>query len=294
MRGGVWTRRSLLAAGAIVPALGRASEVRAEPSRVAALDWGLASTAAAIGAGPAACGECDAYRRWVGEPALPPDVVELGLRTAPSLETLAALRPDLILINSLNESLRPLLERIAPVHANNLFGQDHAPVARAIGAARELGERLDRLSQAAAFVNDTEARLARARLRLLGHSGRPIVPIGLIDARHARFYGAGSLFADVMGRIGLVSGWSAPTNAWGFSLAGIDALAACRDMDLLLIEPIPTDARRSMDQPGLWRSLVEVGRGRVIVAPPIWAFGDLSAAGRCADILTDLLAGQPR
>ncbi len=49
-----WTRRAVLAAGFAAPAL----SLRAAASpRVAALDWGLATTVAALGAGPAAVAE---------------------------------------------------------------------------------------------------------------------------------------------------------------------------------------------------------------------------------------------
>lgn len=283
-----WSRRALVATGLLVPTLG----LRGAPAapRVAALDWGLAATVAALGAGPAAVAERAGYAQWVREPALPERTEELGLRTAPSFETLAALRPDLILTNALNTAMRPQLERIAPVYASTIFSLGQAPVDGAIAAVRDLGVRLGRAAEAEALIVRADLRFATARDRLAGRSDRPIVPLGFIDARHARVYGPGSLFADVMARIGLASGWSQPTNGWGFSIIAIEALAACPDADLMVVQPVPTDVRATLDQPGLWTSLVAANRTRVKTVPPIWAFGDITAAMHCADVLADTFA----
>ncbi len=221
------------------------------------------------------------------EPPLPGGVVELGLRTAPSFEALAATKPDLILINALNTPMRARLERIAPVYANTIFSGGQDPVERAVATARELGARLDRVAGAGALVSHVTDVFAAARVRLAGVSVRPVVPLGFIDARHARICGAGSLFEGVMARVGLCLGWTKPTNAWGFSVAAVEALAACRDADLLVIEPVPTDARRLLDAPGLWSSLIAANGARVTTMPPIWAFGDITAAARCAALLAD-------
>ena len=280
-----WTRRAVLAAGFAAPAL--SLRAAAASPRVAALDWGLAATVAALGAGPGAVAERAGYDQWVREPPLPGGVVELGLRTAPSFEALSAAKPDLILINALNTPMRARLERIAPVYANTIFSGGQDPVERAVATARELGARLDRVAGAEALVSRVTDVFAAARVRLAGVSVRPVVPLGFIDARHARVYGAGSLFEGVMARVGLFPGWTKPTNAWGFSVAAVEALAACRDADLLVIEPVPTDACRLLDAPSLWSSLVAANGARVTTVPPIWAFGDITAAARCAALLAD-------
>lgn len=288
------TRRRAIAGGAASAAAGLfgllPSGAEAAGPRVAALDWGLASTVAALGAGPAAVAERDGYARWVGAPTLPAATIELGLRTGPSLETLAALKPDLILVNALNAGLRARLDTIAPTYSNTIFGVEHAPIAGAIAAARALGQRLDRSQAAEALIAATEAHFTAARLRLAARAPRPLIPLGFLDSRHVRLYGAGSLFDDVMGRIGLRNGWTGATNPWGFSLVAIEALATCPDVDLLVIDPTPADARHAMAHNGLWSALVAANRMHVIALPPIWAFGDLCAAGRCADLMAEALA----
>lgn len=286
MSGGGLTRRFVLAGGVLVPAFASAAGA---PPRVAALDWGLAATVAALGAGPFALAECDAYRHWVREPKLPSDIVELGLRTGPSFETLAALRPELILINALNSGLRSRLERIAPTYANAIFAEEHAPIERAAAAALDLGLRLGRADAAHALVEDAEAHFAAARERLAGSASRALVPVSFVDARHVRVFGPGSLFVDVMTRLGLRAGWTRPAGVWGFSVIPVETLATCGNVDILVVEPIPDPARRAMAGPGLWSALMHEIEARVLTVPPTWAFGDLTAATRWAELLAAAL-----
>ncbi len=290
------SRRAAIGGGiAALTSLGATGPGRADASHpaptVVALDWALAATAVALEADLVGVAEREAYRRWVGAPALPPEVAELGLRTAPNLEMLTALRPGLILINALNESERPRLETIAPCFSNVIYTPQHRPIERAIATTRALGALLDRANQAEAMLAHADTRFEAARRRLASTGRRrPILPVNFVDARHLRVYGAGSLFEDVARRVGLTPAWMRDTNPWGFATVGIEAMLDGVDCDILVIEPTPPAARASLDWPGLWTSLIAAGRNRVNSVPPVWAFGDMTAAARCADLLADALA----
>ncbi|MBN8941170.1 MAG: ABC transporter substrate-binding protein [Rhizobiales bacterium] len=261
----------------------------AAPERVVAIDWGLAATLLSLGVTPLGIAETRLYRTWVAEPALPPAVRDIGLRTAPNLELLATLKPDLIVMTRQSENARALLRRIAPILTIDLYADDRRPLDRALAAVRELGTAFDRQDAAIALLGRFEATLADARRRI-GSFGRPVLAIGFMDARHVRVYGQGSLFADVLDRIGLVNAWRGPTNAWGFSLADIAELAAYADSRILVIEPTPPEAAASLTRAGLWRALPFVRDGRVTPIDPVWAFGDITAAGRFAGLVAQALA----
>ena len=83
--------------------------------RIATVDWTIAETLLALGVTPLAMGDVNSYRAWVGEPRLPAEVIDIGLRAQPNRELLAELKPDLILISPLAAPLAPTLSRIAPV-----------------------------------------------------------------------------------------------------------------------------------------------------------------------------------
>ncbi len=280
--------RRTFVAGALALATGPVRAESASP-RVAALDWTLASACLSLGIVPAGVAERRLYARWVRDPALPASVAELGLRTAPSLEGLAGLKPDLILINALDEPLRPRLERIAPTLSLPIYGLERRPLALAQECLRDLGRRFGREAEAEAVLAEAERSFAHGATALAGTARRPVVVFAFEDARHIRVYGVGSLFADVLGRLGLPSGWTGPTSPWGTALAGIEAVAALAGTVLVAVEPIPTDARAMLAGDGLWPSLSASRSGALLTLPPVWAYGEVGAARRFADLLTPAL-----
>lgn len=281
------TRRDAMLAGAVALAGGRA---RADASpRVASLDWGWTATLIALGAVPVGAAERRAYTAWVATPPLPAATAELGLRAAPSLDTLAALRPDLILTNSLDAPIRPMLERIAPTLDNPTFTAARTPLADARAAARLLGDRIGRREAAETLVADIEARLAAAAARLAGRHRRPLVPIQVADRRHLTVYGPGSLFADVLAALGLLSGFPGPTGLWGAATLEVTRLAEMPAADLLLLDPVPPGAGTLVEGPNLLTALLAVTGRRLLRLPPAWAYGDLTAAARFGDLVADAL-----
>lgn len=288
-----FTRRALLAAPLSLVAMPVTSA--ADAPRVAALDWTLAAACLSLRVVPAGVAEQRLYGRWVREPALPASVAELGLRTAPSLEGLAALRPDLILINALNEPLRPRLERIAPTLSLSIYGDEGRPLALAAGALRDLGRRFERGAEAEAVLADADAAFARCAAALSGSRRAPVLAFTFEDARHIRVYGAGSLFADVLARLGLTPAWKGTTSPWGTAQADIGAAASLRGATLVAVEPVPADARAMLDGPGLWAALSAARGGAFVTLPPVWPYGEVGAARRFAELLTPvLLAAEAR
>ncbi|MGL5587407.1 MAG: iron-siderophore ABC transporter substrate-binding protein, partial [Aeromonas veronii] len=67
--------------------------VSAPLPRIATVDWTIAETLLALGVTPLAVGDAGPSQAWVGEPRLPTEVVDIGLRTQPNRKLLAELRP---------------------------------------------------------------------------------------------------------------------------------------------------------------------------------------------------------
>ena len=86
----------------------------APPKRVVTLDWRPLEDLLLLGVRPVAGADLEDFPRWV-RLSLPPGIQNLGSRTAPNLELLAALKPDLILgYTGFQGRLYPELSRIAP------------------------------------------------------------------------------------------------------------------------------------------------------------------------------------
>lgn len=283
--------RRLVLAGLATLAHGPASA--GLPTRIVALEWSIVSMLLSIGIVPVGIGETDGYRAWVGSPALPAGVSDVGIRNEPNLEALSALRPDLILVSPLSRAISPLLEAVAPVREITLYDAERAPLRRARRALTELGAELGREAAAIAAIARSEEVFSAARARLASGPRPPLVVLSFLDARHARVFGPGSLFGDVVERLGLVNGWRSAANDWGYALVGIEALALLPDAALVVVEPVPPDVRLRTTGPSLWTNLPAVRAGRLVTLPPVWQFGDLAAGIRFAGLLADALAGGP-
>lgn len=259
----------------------------ADTPRLATLDWTLAETLVALDAPPLAVAQVEAYHAWVDEPVLPPTTIDLGLRSQPNLELLSSLAPERILISPMFTHLVPRLERIAPVESLPLYSPEQDTWTEMRELTRSLGDLVDRPEAAERLIDKTEARLETLRGRLDGEAPA-LVMIQFMDGRHVRVFGAGGLFQTVLDRLGLDNAWSGPTNAWGFSLVGIEALAGL-EARLVVVEPYPAGVREALAEGGLWQQLVESSRGAPIVLPPVWSFGALPSAERFAELLVSAL-----
>lgn len=276
------TRRALLAATAALMVGGAHAQV---PSRIVVFDWGLVETLLALGIVPVGIAERDGYDTWVMEPALPPGVADVGLRVEPNLEAVARLKPDLILLTPQMEAQAPLLARIAPTLTLAIFAPGGDVWTRAADVAVALSAALGRPEAGADLLGRAHAVLAEVAPRVAPLAGRPLYLASFVDARHVRIYAKGSLFDAVLSRLGLTNAFAGGASFWGFATLGIEHLAAPADAGVLIFEPVPREARPTMEHGPLWQRLPAVAAGRVALLPPVWSFGGLPSAMRFARLL---------
>lgn len=281
------TRRAVLSGLAVAAATGVARGGTKE-LRVASLDWTLTSACLSLGVVPVGVAEIRQYGRWVVEPALPQGVVELGLREAPSLEGLASLAPDLILVNGFASAIAPQLNRIAPTLSVDIYGDDRRPLALAEDGLRTLARRLGREAQAGEVLTAAAAGFDRARGRLGASRSAPLLVFNVADARNVWIYGKGSLFADSLARIGLESAWSGTTSPWGSATSDITAVAAVPDATLVLVGPVTAQTEEALARSELWQGLTATRK--LLRLPAVWPYGEVSAAVRFADLISRALA----
>lgn len=255
--------------------------------RVVSLDYGLANTLLSLDSPPVAIAAADSWSEWVAEPALPEDVVDLGTDREVNMERLAALTPDLILTTPYVQGLRGRLEEIAPVLSFSIYDQERQPYRKARAATRTLGERLERRREAEQLVETTEQLLAGLSEEAKRRAGGPLLLLRFMDARHVRVYGVGSLFDDVLRRLGLSNAWQGGTNAWGFQTVGIEELAeaAGPQTRIFTFEPLPRDVAPTLEKSPLWTRLPAVRSERFSVLPAVLMFGMLPSAMRFARVL---------
>ena len=275
----ILARRSLLAAGLLLSTVSHA--------QWATIDWTIAETLLAINAPVSGIAQQPAYHDWVGEPRIPEHVMDIGLRTQPNFELLAQSPPEQTLLSPMFTGLIPRLEKIAPVGTFALYSPGAETWQEMQSLTRQLGELTDRNAEAEALIESTEQLMAELRRQ---HSDSPpLLMVQFMDARHVRVFGENSLYNAVLEQLELPNAWDQPTNAWGFALAGIEALARYPDATLVIVDPLPAGVEEQLERSGLWQHLPNVQNGRLLRLPPVWSFGALPSAQRFARELTSAL-----
>ncbi|MGQ3671865.1 iron-siderophore ABC transporter substrate-binding protein [Xanthobacter sp. TB0136] len=295
------SRRAFLAGGAMLAAGGalEASETRFPMQggftlpRVATMDWGLLETLLAMGVIPVAAPELVLYRQVVVEPAVPPQVVDIGLRGTPNFEAILRARPSLIFNSSYYVAADPNLRLIAPVKTISIYKNGQMPFVMAQKAAELLAQAVGQPQAGPELIARTDALLAHTRGELAGHGTRPVLIINLGDARHFRVFGPDSMFGEVLERIGLKNAWTDGTSYSASAPVGLEMLARFAEADIIIVPPVPPDAGRVLPQSALWRALPNVREGRVYLIGAMNPFGGLPTAMRCARLVSTALLGGP-
>lgn len=282
------SRRTLLASLALAtqPIAARSGT----QSRIVALDWGLAITLLALGITPLgvpAPHYCDLY---AGAPRLPASVIDVGLLFAPNQELIYELHPDLILIPPALLPARAMLGHCGPVTVANIAPLTADPYSAARTETQRLARVLGRAGAAATLISDTERAIAAAKAAIL-QSGRqrPIYLINMIDNRHLRVFGPGSLYGAVLQRLGIANAWPHPSD---FLPLGLEALTDEPEAGIVILTSagdLTTPA--SLAANPLWQALPAVRAGRVTRIGAVLATGGLPAAQRFANLLASAVLG---
>ncbi|SES38217.1 iron complex transport system substrate-binding protein [Tranquillimonas rosea] len=294
-------RRAFLAAGLALLSAPAAAEIEvsdrrgaqsfdAVPERVVVMDWALAEQVLDLGITPVGAPELDLYRDWVGQPAMPDDVTDIGLRTEPNLERLAALSPDVIVASGVEPDQIAVLERIAPVLAFDAFSADHDNVAAArdifLTLARLFG-REDRAEEKLAAMEDELDRIAADLEERYGDRLTQVTAVRLNDDSTVWIYGDNSIPTYVLGRLGFDPEVPVAASKWGVAQRPLEDLAKVEEGALLAIRPHMGGAA-AFDSP-LWQALPAVRAGRFAEAEPVWSYGGILSVLRHARAFRDAL-----
>lgn len=264
------------------------------PQRVVALNWAATEALLLLGVTPVGMADRDYYRVWVQDPALPDEVAPVGARSAPSLEAISELQPDLIVTSG---QLAPAYEQIsgiAPTYVISVYDKGVNPPEQARAMLLTLGEMLGREDRARAVLARIDERLARNRDRLeaAGLTGKPIAVMGFMDERHIRINTSNGLLQAALDGLGLQNAWHQPGNFWGFSLVGLESVASLQNARFVVLSPTLPGLRQQLAASPFWVHLPVVADQEVYQVDPVWTFGGVNAIGRFSDLLTEaLLAG---
>ncbi|MEK6351819.1 MAG: iron-siderophore ABC transporter substrate-binding protein [Burkholderia cenocepacia] len=304
-------RRQLLVALAALAGSGpfsaqcAAAAITPSPRRIVVLNWELTETLLALGRAPVGIPLPDWYASGIVTPPLPPGVVDVGLLYQPNFEVLLALAPDLIIVTPAHAALMTPLRRIAPTLTLGTYMSAARPLEVLCDETSAMARAIDAPRRAAELIAAAQREFASVAARIASagaHPARAAIVAEALDERHLRVYGAGSLFDDVLARIGVDNAAhprdaasravSAPwrTSVTGSATVALERLFDVPHADILLIGPLRADVRAALNQSPLWRALPAVREKRVAVLPVIAAFGGLVSMRRFAAAVSIALA----
>ncbi len=269
-------------------------ELAATPTRVVALNWAATEALLLLGVVPVGVADLPGYPVWVQEPPLPEGPRNVGSRSAPSLEAIAELKPDLIVTSGQLAPAWEQLKNIAPTYVISVYDKGAEPYQRARTMLLTLADILDREERAAAVLAEQDRVLAQQRQRLqqAGLAHRPVALVNFMDARHVRINAPNGILQAGLEGLGLRNAWQQPGNFWGFAMVGLEALSAMEEARLVAIRPIAPALPQQLAESPFWQYLPMVQRGQVYQIDPVWAYGGVHSVTRLARLLTEaLLAG---
>lgn len=287
-------RRDVLLGFAASLLAGQATSTRAagQPMRIAAIDWAMLETSVALGAMPVAATELIQFRSDAVEPAIPDDVIDLGLRGSVNLELLHLVKPDLILLSPFYTRHEATLSAIAPTLSLPFYIKGEPPFDKALAAVGALGERLGKADIATRVTGDILATLETMRQSLSRFADRPTYLVNIGDARHVRIFGTDSMFGDVLLRLGLRNAWNDRSRFTFAAPVPIEQLAAEKDARIVIVSEIPVQSRRDLRSSMIWNSLEPVRQGRVLQLGNIAPYGGVTAGMRFARLFSEALLGR--
>ncbi|WP_111497108.1 MULTISPECIES: iron-siderophore ABC transporter substrate-binding protein [Marinobacter] len=261
------------------------------PERVVTISWAMTENVIELGVTPVGVADIEGYNEWVVRPAVPDGVDDIGKRGEPSIEELAALKPDVIIISNGQEGLIDKLEQVAPVLYFNAFGaeQDNARAARRI--FRETAKLFGQEERAQRKLDAMDARFDELRQQLHDHFGEALPPVTGVRFNNQSvvfIYGANALSQYALNHLGIEPAMDIPPSQWGIAQKKLTSLSQMsKDSVLLYFKPAP-GVERLFESP-LWQAMPVARAGHVAGVESTWSYGGAMSIRYLAEAMTDAL-----
>lgn len=269
--------------------------------KVVVLEWTFTEDIIALGMQPVGNADNENYKLYVtSETALDAGVTDVGSRDEPDLETIASLKPDLIIANTGgHEGIYEQLKGIAPTLIFSLYppegqGDQYTmmeetfkTIAAAVGKTAE-GDKV--LADLDAHYEDAKVKLAEA-----GKEGLNYVLTQAYSYQNAatmRLFTDNSLAVQTLDRIGLKNDWK-PDNfeIYGFSTSTVEALPAVQDTNLMyIVQKDDNIFTKELKDNSVWNGLTFVKENRTFgLDSTTWVFGGPISSKVIVDEVVNIL-----
>jgi ferric hydroxamate transport system substrate-binding protein len=256
--------------------------------RVVGTEWNVVETLVTLGVMPVGVADIKGYSAWdTAAPLAKTGIKDIGTRGEPSVDTVAALDPDLIVATTdLSDSAIAQLEKLAPVI-----------VVRSADASRQVQQMVDNVN----LIAKATGTQAKAKAEIAGFNaaiadGKAALENAGLDGDEFAFadawatgnqvtirpFSKGSLLGDVTEKLGLVNAWTVKGDeAYGLATTDVEGLSSLGDVHFLYITNTSDGGDAFAEQlagNAVWTGLPFVAADRVDRLPDgIWMFGSTAA-----------------
>lgn len=260
------------------------------PQRVVSISWAMTEDVLELGIKPVGVADIEGYTTWVVRPPIPEGVADIGKREEPSIERLAELKPDVIILSNGQEGLIDKLEQIAPVLFFDAYSEEHDNAEAARGVYLELAKLFDKEALAQEKLAKMDAEFEDLKAKLHDHFGETlpkVTGIRFFNEAVALVYGSNSMSQAALEKLGIEPAMPVPDSQWGFVQRKITDLSKIRDGILLYIKPAP-GVEKLFNSP-LWKAMPVARGGRVAAVESTWSYGGALSVRYLAQAQTEAL-----
>lgn len=265
-------------------ARGETVTLDAPAERVVALEWAEVEMLETLDVDVVGAADPEGYATWNAAAELDPQTKDVGLRGEPSIDSIMALDPDLIVLEAEGgDALIRQLEGEVP-----LLITEGSDATRNLARMREdfllIAEATGKTDKAEQVLADLDARMAEVRdsIAAAGNDGAKFaLADGWMEGSNVsiRMFGEGSLFSDVAEEVGLVNAWQGKVDkTWGLGTTDVEGLSPLRkheDLTFLYSASAAPDVfKEGLSENAIWTSMPFVKAGEVHkLEPGTWTFG---------------------
>ncbi|MFE9392390.1 ABC transporter substrate-binding protein [Streptomyces sp. NPDC006784] len=283
-------------------ASGKKVELDAPAKRVVGTEWHEVELLVSLGVDPVGVADPKGYRTWDTAAPLKNEPRDIGTRGEPSMDTVAALKPDLVVASTdLPPKAVKQLRRIAPV-----LEVQSADASDPIGHMKDnldlIAKATGTTKRAEKIEKDFDAHLADGRKALAdaGLEGAEYAfADGYVNSNQVsiRPFTSGSLTGAVNEKLGLRNGWKVKGDkAYGLGSTDVEGLTELDDdVHFAYIgnddDKSSTPFTGALADDSVWKSLPFVKKGNVHRLPDgIWMFGGPESMNQYVDAVVEALA----
>lgn len=267
--------------------------------RVVVLEWIFTEDLLALGLQPIGNADNKEFTKWVtSEVPLAGDVTDVGMRWEPSMETIASLKPDLIISNTDNNAaIYDQLNDIAPTIEFDPYPDGVDQYTRTIDIFKTIATAVGKEAEADQYLIDLDQYFADAKAKLAA-AGKENFKYVLTQAFTSQNNAALRLFTDssvvsqTLARIGLVNEWKSDKfMKYGFTDSTVEALPAVTDTNFLYIVQKDDDVfANALKDNSVWKGLNFVKENRTYaIDGSTWTFGGPTSSKVLVDRVVEVL-----